>query len=140
MTILIVKPATSLQDESKIMVMPSEEDSLGNIINDQHELAQLTTRLQKKNIYYNAIFFFECYTCFLLYKIRDSKNTGIDHTSQSASLSLDMWAIELQNEKVFFDIDNYEVRFKENLKNLKHLINPEVIHKYITEDQKINPA
>ena len=34
MTILIVKPATSLQDESKIMVMPSEEDSLGNIIND----------------------------------------------------------------------------------------------------------
>ena len=78
-TVLVIKPATSLQNESKMMVMPCEEHSLEDIIDDKKDLKRFT-KLQKKNIYFNAIGFFECYASFLLYKIRDKKSNILDHT------------------------------------------------------------
>ena len=37
-TILVIRPARSLQDESKMIVTPSEEDSLKDIVLDEIQL------------------------------------------------------------------------------------------------------
>ena len=49
-----------------------------------------------------------------------------------------MWHIKIKNdsnqENLNFEVDSHERRFKENLENMKHLLDPRTIYKYLRNE------